>query len=143
MITPSRFQSHHNSPAITSSLRNALLLIAFILLAGASSTARAATVNVPAGGDFQAAINAAQPGDVIVLQAGASYTGTFWLPVKSGATYITVRTSAPDSSLPAADARITPASSSLMPKILAPGYGQPALATSAGALHFRFIGIEF
>src|ERR1041384_8464985 len=33
-----------------------------------------ATINVPAGGDLQAALNAAQPGDQIVLQAGAAYT---------------------------------------------------------------------
>ena len=30
---------------------------------------------VRAGGDFQATLNAAKPGDVITLQAGATFTG--------------------------------------------------------------------
>ena len=38
------------------------------------------TIRVAAGGDFQAALNSANPGDEIVLQAGATYTGNFVLP---------------------------------------------------------------
>src|SRR5215510_3890325 len=41
-----------------------------------------ATITVASGGDFQAALNAAQPGDVITLQAGATFTGPFTLPDK-------------------------------------------------------------
>ena len=52
----------------------------------------AATVEVKAGGDLQAAINAAQPGDTILLTAGVTYVGNFELPVKIGAEYITIRT---------------------------------------------------
>src|SRR5258705_12293135 len=33
--------------------------------------------SVPAGGDLQGALDAAQPGDTIILQAGATYTRTF------------------------------------------------------------------
>src|SRR2546427_70887 len=44
---------------------------------------------VPAGGDLQAALNAAQLGDVIELQAGASWRGSFGLPKKSGNGWIT------------------------------------------------------
>src|SRR5205807_148082 len=40
--------------------------------------------SVPAGGDLQSALNAAQPGDAIILQAGATYSGNFTLPTKSG-----------------------------------------------------------
>ncbi len=43
-----------------------------------------ATINVPAGGDVQAALNAAQPGDEIVLAAGATFVGSFTLPNKPG-----------------------------------------------------------
>src|SRR5206468_12050000 len=50
--------------------------------------------SVPAGGDFQGALNSAQPGDAIVLQAGATYTGNFTLPVKSGSGWIYVQSSA-------------------------------------------------
>src|SRR5215510_4762983 len=58
------------------------------------------TIAVPAGGDFQAAINQAQPGDVITLRAGATYTGNFTLPTKSGSGWIVIRSSAPDGELP-------------------------------------------
>src|ERR1041384_8303473 len=70
------------------------LLIACALVASAAVSARAATVNVPAGGDLQAALNSAQPGDTIVLQAGATYVGPITLPVKSGSSYITIQSSA-------------------------------------------------
>src|SRR5262249_52739363 len=53
-----------------------------------SSTGGVVTVN--AGGDLQAAINNAQPGDTIVLQAGATFTGNFILPAKSGSAYVTI-----------------------------------------------------
>src|SRR5262245_60434091 len=46
------------------------------------------TVAVAAGGNLQQAIDAAQPGDVITLAAGASFTGPFMLPNKSGSGYI-------------------------------------------------------
>ena len=47
-----------------------------------------------AGDDLQAALNKAQPGDEIVLQAGSTYTGNFILPVREGSgKWITIRTS--------------------------------------------------
>src|SRR6266511_1050261 len=58
------------------------------------------TIPVPAGGDFQAAINQAQPGDIITLKAGATYTGNFTLPAKSGSVLIVIRSSARDGRLP-------------------------------------------
>ena len=100
------------------------------------------TIAVPAGGDFQAALNSAQPGDVITLQAGATYVGTFTLPVKSGSGWILVRSSAPDSSLPAQGTRIGPAYAAAMPKIVTTN-AMPALDTAPGAHHFRFMGVEF
>ena len=100
------------------------------------------TIDVPADGDFQAALDSAQPGDMITLQAGATYTGSFVLPAKSGTGWITVRTSAPDSSLPPYGSRITPASAAVLPKIVSPG-STAALATAPNAHHYRFIGIEF
>ena len=39
----------------------------------------AATISVPAGGNLQAAIDAAKPGDVIELAAGATFDGPFTL----------------------------------------------------------------
>ena len=93
------------------------------------------------GGDnLQSALDAAKPGDEIVLEAGATYTGTFSLPNKSGAGWIVVRTSAMDR-LPPAGTRVTPAHASAMAAIVGPRT-QPALQTKAGAHHFRFVGIE-
>src|SRR6059036_1747101 len=72
------------------------------------STPTGAIVNVPSGGDFQAALNNAQPGDQIVLAAGATFTGPFTLPVKSGNSWIVIRTSTPDAQLPAEGQRMKP-----------------------------------
>lgn len=99
------------------------------------------TIDVPAGGDFQAALNQAQPGDTIRLAAGAVYTGNFILPAKSGTGWIVIRTSTPDASLPPPGTRITPAAAGLLPKIVTPNVG-PALETVPGANHYRFIGVE-
>src|SRR5688500_17676120 len=54
--------------------------------------AGAAQHRVPAGGDLQAALNEAQPGDEILLAAGATFVGNFVLPFKEGAAFVTVRT---------------------------------------------------
>jgi len=100
------------------------------------------TIAVPAGGDFQAAINQAQPGEIITLQAGATYSGNFTLPAKTGAGWIVIRTSAPDSSLPPLGTRITPTFASVLPKIVTTN-NMPALEALDGAHHFRLIGLEF
>ncbi len=100
------------------------------------------TIAVAAGGDFQAALNQAKPGDVITLQAGSTFTGNFTLRKKSGSGWIVIRSSAPDSSLPPQGTRITPAFASVMPKLITPNENQ-VLKTEAGAHHYRFIGIEF
>src|SRR5437016_3512395 len=46
------------------------------------------TIHVPKGGDFQAALDSAVPGDAIVLDPGVFYEGPFVLPRKSGAGWI-------------------------------------------------------
>ena len=97
------------------------------------------TLTVAAGGSLQAALNLAQPGDEIVLQAGATYTGQVTLPNKSGSGWITIRSSAL-SSLPAAGTRVSPADAASMPKITA--NLDPVISADSGAHHYRFIGIE-
>ncbi|MFN0085086.1 MAG: hypothetical protein ACKVX9_06840 [Blastocatellia bacterium] len=99
------------------------------------------TIAVPAGGDFQAALNQAQLGETITLQAGASYTGNFTLPAKTGSGWIVIRTSAPDSSLPGPEARITPSHANVLPKIVTPN-ASPAIEAAGGAHHYRFLGVE-
>ena len=95
-----------------------------------------------AGGNLQAALNAAQPGDLILLEAGATFTGPFVLPAKGGSADITVRSSAADSALPASGLRISPAFATLLPKIRATSAG-PAMRTAAGASYWRLQFLEF
>lgn len=97
-------------------------------------------LNVPAGGDLQAALHRAQPGDVITLAPGATYRGPFIAPKKAGDQWITVRTGAPDSALGPAGRRIGPAQSQLMPGLIASGGS--VLSLESGAHHYRFIGLE-
>ena len=99
------------------------------------------TLVVSAGGDLQAALNSAQPGDLITLQAGAIYTGNFILPAKAGSGWITIRSSAPDSALPASGTRLTPSFAPQLPKLLSPN-GAAVLATAPGAHHYRLLGLE-
>ena len=111
------------------------------LLSTQYSAPTGATVNVPAGGNFQTALDNAQPGDQIVLAAGATYTGNFTLPVKSGSSWIIIRTSTPDAQLPAEGLRMKPSYAALLPKIVSPNT-DGAISTAPGAHHYRFIGVE-
>jgi hypothetical protein len=99
------------------------------------------TIGVASGGDLQGAIDSANPGDVITLAAGASFTGPFTLPNKPGSEYIVIRTDAPDASFPSLGTRVAPADATKMAKLVAPD-GLPAIKTSPGAHHFRFVGVE-
>src|SRR6266550_1700009 len=99
------------------------------------------TLTVPAGGDFQAALNNANPGDTIRLAAGAAYTGPFTLRNKSGAGWIYIVSSAL-SSLPGPGNRVAPTQAAAMPKLWGPG-GSPAIRTDQNAHNYRFVGIEF
>jgi Peptidase family C25 len=110
----------------------------------ANSSSRVAgphTINVAANGDLQGAINGAAAGDTIALEAGATFVGNFVLPAKTGATYVTIRTATSDSLLPGAAARIDASHAPLLPKIQSPN-GRPALATAAGAHHYRLLFLE-
>jgi hypothetical protein len=100
-------------------------------------------INVKAGGNFQSALDRARAGDTIVLQAGATYSGNFKLPTKTGSEFITVRTSATDDRLPPADTRIDPKKyAALLPKLVSPN-SDPVILAENGAHHYRFIGVEF
>jgi hypothetical protein len=100
-------------------------------------------INVPAGGDFNAALNKAQLGDTIVLQAGATYRGPFTLPNKTTGTGWIYITSSAYSSLPAPGTRVGPSDAVNMPKIVVNAAGGNAVNTVANSHHYRFVGIEF
>jgi hypothetical protein len=98
-------------------------------------------VQVPSGGDLQAALDKAQPGDTLVLQAGAVYTGPFTLRAKgSGSGWITLVSSDLAKGLPPQGTRVTPADAAHMPKLQA-SY-ESVVRTAPGAGHYRLIGLE-
>jgi Right handed beta helix region len=114
-------------------------ILAVVLAPGALL---AATIAVPPSGNLQAAINAARPGDVIVLTGGATYRGNFILPVTTGTAMITIRT-APNSQLPPPGRRIVPAlHARLLAKIQSTN-SLPAIRTALGAHHWRLELLEF
>jgi hypothetical protein len=120
-----------------------LLPLLFILFTfvGLTRSTQAATRTLAAGSNLQQALDDAQPGDTLLLEAGATFVGPFSLANKQGAGWITIQ-SAALAQLPGEGQRVSPNDSALMPKLLSPGRGEPALKTLAGAHHYRFIGVE-
>lgn len=111
----------------------------------ASPAAGAKLIAVAATGDLQQALDAAQPGDVIELAAGATYVGNFVLPNKStGSTsWIVIRPAIAAASLPPEGTRMTPQLAAVLrlPKVLSPN-SQPAFRTAATAHHYRIVALE-
>jgi hypothetical protein len=128
----------------------------------ASTIASGTSWNVPAGGDFQAALNRAHCGDTIRLQAGATFAGVYTFPAKScdNSHWIIIRTSAPDSSLPPEGTRITPcyagvsslpgrpalnctSTKNVMAKVvISTPFGSGPIGFAPLANHYRLIGLE-
>ncbi len=127
---------------ISALFRLVLVVVVSLLVALAlSQDVRAATIVVPAGGDLNAAINASQLGDTIVLQAGATYNGLFTLPNKSGSGYLTIQSSRVSEL--AEGVRVTPDQSSFLARMVSHGGGDAVVNTATGAHHYKFLGIEF
>ena len=101
-----------------------------------------AILKVAAGGNLQAALDKAQLGDTIVLQAGATFRGPFVLPNKTAGSGWIYVVSSQLSYLPPPGSRVDPANATNMPKVVAPNF-MTALGTVANSHHFRFVGIEF
>jgi hypothetical protein len=108
-----------------------------VVIALGASGAGAATLYVTAGGDFQAALNAAQPGDEIVLEKGARFVGAFRLPGKPGGPAITIRSGSP---LP--DRRLKWPEDGPRLAIIASGTVEAAL-TGHGVSNWRLDGLRF
>ena len=108
------------------------------------------TVRVGANANLQAALDAARPGDVLLLPRGATYVGNFVLRNKGQAPrgapaggWIVVRTDVSDAALGAAGTRMTPsrAASLGLARIMSPNY-EPAIGTDAAAHHWRLTALE-
>jgi hypothetical protein len=106
-------------------------------------------VRVSANANLQSALDAARPGDVLLLAPGATYVGNFRLRDKGAGNgapaggWIVVRTDVPDASLGAAGTRMTPsrAASLRLARVLSPNY-DPAIGTDVGTHHWRFTGLD-
>ena len=118
-------------------------------------------ITVNAGGNLQSALTSAHCGDAIHLQAGATFTGKFIVPAKNcdNNHWIIIRTSSPDSALPAEGQRATPCYAgvasltgrpqyscpnpkNVMAKVQNPTDGDGPFDLAAGANYYRFIGLE-
>lgn len=117
---------------------------------------------VHAGESIERALSQASCGDVVQLQAGATFSGHIEVPAKNcdEQHWITIRTSAPDSSLPPEGTRITPCYAGIeslpgrpslkcasVENVLAKiefnaRGGSGPIGFAAGANHYRFIGLE-
>jgi len=104
----------------------------------------ASVTNVPAGGDLQAAINAAGCGDTLVLQAGADYTGDFILPAKGCTTYITIKSSGYDQ-MPVRgfyDRVPSDATKALMAHVHSATWTEATFGTALGAGYYKLLGMD-
>jgi len=119
--------------------RTIFVLLTFIALAS-QARAQAETI-VRRGGDLQAALDAARPGDTILLEPGVTYVGNFRLPVHGGTSPVTIRSAAPDSALPGAGARMTPDYQAQLPKLRSPN-SKPVISTAPGAAYWRLQHLE-
>jgi hypothetical protein len=127
----------------------------------ADTPAPGSVIPVNAGDDLQSALNKANCGDMIQLQAGATFSGKFIVPAKNCDInhWIVVRTSAPDSALPAEGQRATPCYAgvasllgrpqyscanpkNVMAKVQTQVQGSGPFMIATGANYYRFIGLE-
>jgi hypothetical protein len=118
------------------------------------------TISVGAGADLQGVLNSVQCGDTISIQADAKFVGNFHLNANKcdSGHWITIRTAAPDASLPAEGTRLTPCyagvgsltgrpdlhctkAQRVIPQIVSPRVS-PAFSLRNGANHYRLIGLE-
>ena len=120
------------------------------------------TWTVRSGENLQPILSSASCGDIIQLQAGAAFGGTFTIPAKNcdDAHWIVIRTSAPDSSLPPEGTRLTPcnggvsslagrprlncaSTANVLARIEFNGTGGSGpVMFSPGANHYRLVGLE-
>ena len=100
-------------------------------------------IRVNQGDDLQAALDAAQRGDIILLAPGATFTGDYFLRAKPGTGWITITT---DVTLPSPGTRMTPAIASNLnlARVQSAKDWGPTFQTdvSADASYYRIMGLE-
>jgi len=133
----------------------------YIQTAMANTPASGTMITLKSGGDLQSALNSANCGDTIALQAGATFSGTFTFPAKScdDNHWVIVRTNASDSALPAEGSRLTPcyagvaslpgrpalhcvSTKNVLAKLTMTASGLGPIVFASGANHYRLLGLE-
>src|SRR6266404_3050571 len=99
------------------------------------------TYNLHQGDNLQSTIHAASPGDVILLDAGATFLGAITLEAKANPSNqpITIATNLFPLS---AGVRVGPSNAPSMAQILAPGLNQAAIQTQPGANYYTLRGLN-
>jgi hypothetical protein len=131
------FREYHSSEASTASNRPQLA----VSYGSASTT----TIDVPAGGSLQTALDQVAPGGTVRLAPGATYVGNYVLPAKGSTSYVTIttaRSSPDDDTFPPENVRIDPSYKPRLATLRSPN-NTAALRTSAGASYFKIVGIAF
>ncbi|MBC19254.1 MAG: hypothetical protein CMJ74_03195 [Planctomycetaceae bacterium] len=127
------------------------LALAALLAACGAATALGASesgnvIQLASGDDLNAALQKAQPGDQLVLEAGGEFKGPVVLPNKKRSLaegqspWITIRSSKL-SELPPVGHRVRPENAEQMPVIFTDNT-YPAVTAELAAHHFHFVGIE-
>ena len=142
MPAPWRSRAHTRGIRVPTVRHHGIRLLFAVVVLLLQATPRAATITVRADGDLQAALQMAQPGDTVVLEAGATYVGNFRLPAKDGNSYIVIRSGGDVRRLPRPGSRISPAHAPLLAKLKSPNEFA-ALTADPGAHHWRVELLEF
>src|SRR5262245_22588760 len=103
-------------------------IIVAVFLAVTGISTNAATITVAPTGNLQSAINAAQYGDTIIVQAGGVYNVSLSLPLKAGTGEIVIQSSRA-SELPEG-VRVSPAQSALFAKFQSSIPAEPVVKTA-------------
>lgn len=110
------------------------------MLAEARGSSTGRQIRVSNQAQLQRAVDTAKFGDVILLQPGATYTGTTVLRAKpAGSGWITIKT---ETSLPAAGQRIRPSDATRLAKLIASSPVNGVITTESGAHHYLLQGVE-
>lgn len=107
-------------------------------LIDSSYVAPSRVVHVGAGADLQVAINAAQRGDELVLEAGATFTGAYFFPPKPGTGVITITSG---TTLPPEGTRMRPSLATNLAKLRQSGADLVIYAPSLSS-GWRFMGLD-
>ncbi len=115
--------------------------LAFLLLLTPVASRQRTAIRVSEGDDLQAAIDAARPGETLLLAPGSRFVGNFVLPPRPDSrSFIIIRTEGPN--LPGDGTRTGPAYAGRLAVIQSPN-GNAALRTAAAAHHWQLENLEF